>query len=186
MKNRLLASLLFVFAVAGTLGAQAPEGGSLEGTLKVPDAAQFVGQPKGTPLTGDVLFKRTHEVGSLIRCPVCQGRAIADSPSEMAVNMKEQVRELLARGYTEEQILKYFELSYGQFVLLKPKFEGVTGIVWVLPLIALAIGAAVLFFKFRKLEHAPASATAGAPESAPAVDDPYLARVRDLVGGDKS
>jgi len=160
---------------------------SADAGLRVPDAAQFVGSPKGTPLAGPELNKRTHEVGSLLRCPVCQGMSIADSPSEMAVNMKEQVRELLARGYTEEQILQYFELSYGQFVLLKPKFEGVTGVVWVLPLLALAVGAVILVMKLRKLEAGPPSRQSEeARAAAPApVEDPYLARVRDLVGGGK-
>jgi cytochrome c-type biogenesis protein CcmH len=111
----------------------------------------------------------------------------------MAVNMKHQVRELLARGFTEEQILKYFELSYGQFVLLKPKFEGVTGMVWVLPLVALLIGGFVLFFTLRRLEKGPASqkVAAALPTSdvqppAAEPEDPYLARVRELVSGDKS
>lgn len=149
--------------------------------LKVPDAGQFVGVPQGTPMTGAALETRTNEIGHLLRCPVCQGMAVSDSPAEMAVNMKGQVRELLARGYTEEQILKYFELSYGQFVLLKPKFEGVTGMVWVLPVLALVIGAVVVFFKFRKLEQAPAAP----PAATSAPEDPYLARVRDMVGGDK-
>jgi cytochrome c-type biogenesis protein CcmH len=184
MKTRLFAIVVLLFAVS--LGAQTTD---TAGTLKVPDAANFVGAPKGTPLSGDALFQRTNEVGSLLRCPVCQGMSIADSPSEMAVNMKHQVRELLARGYTEEQILKYFELSYGQFVLLKPKFEGVTGMVWILPFIALLVGGAVLFFKFRKLEHEPRSASTAetpAAETANEVEDPYLARVRDLVSGGKS
>jgi cytochrome c-type biogenesis protein CcmH len=100
----------------------------------------------------------------------------------MAVNMKGQVRELLARGYTEEQILDYFERSYGQFVLLKPKFQGITAFVWLLPLIALALGAVVVFTKIRKLEQPVATA---APPATPA-EDPYLARVREMVGGDKS
>jgi cytochrome c-type biogenesis protein CcmH len=150
-------------------------------SLKVPDAAQFVGQPKGTPIAGAQLYQRTNEVGGLLRCPVCQGMSVADSPSEMAVNMKGQVRELLARGYTEEQILKYFELSYGQFVLLKPKFEGVNSLVWLLPVIALLIGGAIVFFKLRKLERGPAPAAEAKTEDA----DPYLARVRDMVGGGK-
>ncbi|HYI08609.1 MAG TPA: cytochrome c-type biogenesis protein [Thermoanaerobaculia bacterium] len=152
--------------------------------LKVPDAAQFVGQPQGMPIAGAQLTQRTNEVSELLRCPVCQGMAVADSPAEMAVNMKAQVRELLARGYTEEQILKYFELSYGQFVLLRPKFEGATSMVWLLPVFALLIGAAVLFFKLRKLEKAPSSAAAASTpvES----DDEYLSRVRDLVTGGKS
>jgi len=143
--------------------------------LKVPDAAQFVGQPQGTPLTGPQLIQRTNEIGSKLRCPVCQGMAISDSPAEMAVNMKGQVRELLERGYTEGQILKYFELSYGEFVLLEPKSPWV----WLLPVLALLLGAIVLFLKFRELEEAP-------PAAAPApAEDPYVARVRDLVSGGK-
>ena len=149
-------------------------------TLEVPDAAQFVGPPKGLPVAGQQLYVRTNEVASLLRCPVCQGMSVADSPSEMAVNMKEQVRELLARGFTEEQILSYFELSYGQFVLLKPKFQGVNGLVWLLPLIALGIGVAIVFFKLRKLSaEVP-------PPVANVAEDPYVARVRDLVSGEKS
>ena len=145
--------------------------------LKVPDAAQFVGPPKGTPLTGDALYQRTNEVGSLLRCPVCQGMAVSDSPAEMAVNMKAQVRELLARGYTEEQILEYFEKSYGQFVLLRPK----SPVVWLLPVFALILGVVVVFVKLRKLEKQPV--TSNQPPAT--ADDPYLARVRDLVGGEK-
>jgi cytochrome c-type biogenesis protein CcmH len=152
--------------------------------LKVPDAATFVGPPQGTPLAGQPLTQRTHEIASLLRCPVCQGMAVADSPAEMAVNMKAQVHELLSRGYTEEQILKYFELSYGQFVLLRPKFEGVNRLVWLLPVGALLLGVAIVFVKLRKLEAAP-QPTSGAPQLPP-TDDPYLARVRDLVSGDKS
>ena len=119
--------------------------------LKVPDAAQFVGAPQGTPLRGDALTQRTHEVSGLLRCPVCQGMAVSDSPAEMAINMKGQVRELLERGYTEEQILKYFELSYGQFVLLRPK----SPIVWLLPVVALLLGVTVVFLKLKNLQKAP-------------------------------
>src|SRR5687768_17180663 len=105
--------------------------------------------------------------------------AVADSPAEMAVNMKAQVHELLQRGYTEEQILKYFELSYGQFVLLRPKFEGVNRLVWLLPLGALLVGITIVFFTLKKLEARAAAvpATSNQPPATP--DDPYLARVRD-------
>lgn len=180
------AAVLLILLLASVAGAQTPP---IEGTLKVPDAAQFVGQPKGTPLTGAELAARTNQVGSKVRCPVCQGLSVADSPSEMAVNMKEQVRELLSRGYTEEQILKYFELSYGQFVLLEPKFEGVNTLVWLLPGIALLIGGVIVFMKIRNLEQSPKTAAAAgpvAPEgSEPAPADPYLDRVREMVSGGK-
>jgi len=145
--------------------------------VKVPDAAQIIGPPAGTPVTGAQLERRTMEISSELRCPVCQGLAIGDSPSIMAANMKAQVRELLERGYTETQILSYFEKSYGQFVLLKPKFQGVNALVWILPIAALAIGFLLVMSKAKKLESAPAKASL--PEE-PA-DDPYLAQVREMV-----
>jgi cytochrome c-type biogenesis protein CcmH len=168
MKKLLLALLL-----ATSLFAQP--------NLNVPDAAQFVGQPQGAPIAGEELFRRTNRVSGLLRCPVCQGLSVADSPSEMAVNMKAQVKELLGRGYTEKQILQYFELSYGQFVLLEPKFEGMSSLVWVIPIAALLLGVAVVFFKLKKLE-APLPTDNRQPTTD---NDPYLDRVRDLVAGDK-
>lgn len=150
---------------------------------QVPDASQFVGPPQGRPLSGEELHVRTNQVGALLRCPVCQGLSVADSPAEMAVNMKGQVRDLLARGYTEEQILRYFEQSYGQFVLLKPKFEGFNRLVWLLPGIALLIGLAVVFLKLRNLKRG-SDVTPPAPPAAVA-EDPYLAQVRELVGEGK-
>lgn len=178
----LLSTILALTAFAATAQPDPPG-------VKVPDAEQFVGKPKGTPLTGDELTRKTQDIAASLRCPVCQGLAIADSPSEMATNMKGQVRELLARGYTQDQILSYFERSYGQFVLLKPKFQGVNTLVWVLPVVALALGVIIVFAKMKSLEAAPATpaATPSVDVSAPAdaPEDPYLARVRDLVKGDK-
>jgi cytochrome c-type biogenesis protein CcmH len=144
---------------------------------KAPDAEQFVGAPQGKPLVSPELDVKTQQLAAQLRCPVCQGLAIADSPSEMAQNMKHQVRELLGRGFTDEQILRYFERSYGQFVLLKPKFQGVNSLVWILPIAVLLLGALLVFTKARKLEgHPPATS-----HESPASQDPYLDRVRDLV-----
>jgi cytochrome c-type biogenesis protein CcmH len=153
------------------------------GQAKAPDAEQFVGPPQGKPLVGPELDVKTQQLAAQLRCPVCQGLAIADSPSEMAQNMKHQVRELLGRGFTEEQILRYFERSYGQFVLLKPKFQGVNSLVWILPIAVLLLGGLIVFTKARKLE-APLGATVSPPATShepPASQDPYLDRVRDLV-----
>jgi cytochrome c-type biogenesis protein CcmH len=150
--------------------------------VKVPDADTVVGAPKGQPLAGDELARTTQEIAGTIRCPVCQGLSIADSPAEMAQNMKAQVRSLLARGYTREQILSYFERSYGQFVLLAPKFQGVNTLVWTLPIFALLLGVVIVFFKMKKLEQPPENRQPTTDNATP--EDPYLARVRDLVKGD--
>jgi cytochrome c-type biogenesis protein CcmH len=145
--------------------------------IKVPDAEQFVGKPQGQPVSGAILDQRTNETAALLRCPVCQGMSIADSPSEMAVNMKHQVRELISRGYTQEQILRYFERSYGQFVLLKPKFQGVNTLVWILPIVALAVGIFAIFSFIGKGSRQPVDEM-----PATADEDPYLAEVRKLTG----
>jgi cytochrome c-type biogenesis protein CcmH len=172
--------LLLIALLSGAAGFSLPS----YSQSKAPDAQQFVGSPKGAPLSGAALDEKAHEVAGLLRCPVCQGLSVADSPAEMAVNMKRQVRDLLSRGYTEEQILQYFELSYGQFVLLRPKFQGVNTLVWILPIAALLLGFAVVITKMKHLSAVPAQPQPS-QQPAGAADDPYLAQVRELVGGGK-
>ncbi|HET7433395.1 MAG TPA: cytochrome c-type biogenesis protein CcmH [Thermoanaerobaculia bacterium] len=132
--------------------------------------------PRGVPVQGAALVRQTHEIAATLRCPVCQGLSVADSPSEMAVNMKNEVRDMLARGYTREQIESHFVRSYGEFVLLAPKFKGVNALVWILPIAALLLGAFVVRMKLRRLAAAPESRN----------EDPDLARVRELVKGTAS
>jgi cytochrome c-type biogenesis protein CcmH len=129
-----------------------------------------------TPPQGDELARQTQEIASRLRCPVCQGLSVADSPSEMAVNMKTEVRDMLARGHTREQIEAHFVRSYGEFVLLAPKFEGVNALVWILPIAALLVGALAVRMKLRKLAAAPRLKN----------NDADLARVRELVKGTTS
>ena len=180
--RRVLAVIVhaMVIIAAGALAAQT----NVPASTHVPDASQYVGAPAGVALQGAELERRTTEIGALLRCPVCQGLAVSDSRADMAVNMKGQIRDLLARGYTEEQILSYFEQSYGQFVLLRPKFEGLNVLVWVLPILALVGGAVIVFRKARSLERA-AAASAEPDRPAAVPEDPYLAQVRELVGGEK-
>ena len=133
--------------------------------------------PQGTPLQGPALEQRTQEIASGLRCPVCQGLSIADSPSEMAVNMKAEVRSMVAKGYTREQIEAYFVRSYGEFVLLEPRFEGVNALVWILPVAALLLGAFAVWSVLRRWTAVPQ------PKPRVSADDPDLARVRELVKG---
>jgi len=170
---------LLTLLLATTLLAQSP-------AVKVPDADTIIGAPQGQPLAGDDLTRTTQEIASTIRCPVCQGLSIADSPAEMAQNMKAQVRELLSRGYTRHQIESYFEKSYGQFVLLAPKFQGVNSLVWTLPILALIFGIFVVFMKMKSLEQTPVADSGNQPPATGNSEtDPYLARVRELVKGDQ-
>ena len=113
------------------------------------DSSVTIGEPKGAPLEGDELDKRTEEVSSLMRCPVCQGLSIADSPTLLAQAMKSEVRQFLAAGYTEAQIFDYFEQSYGEFVRLEPKAKGFNLVVWIAPVVALLIGVVVIVVRLR-------------------------------------
>src|SRR5439155_17174077 len=112
--------------------------------------AAGIGAPKGPQLSGPELDKRTDDIGALLRCPVCQGLSVADSPATMARNMKAEVREKLAKGYDQEQILAYFERSYGEFVRLEPPMRGVNWLVWFGPVAALLAGGAVVAWALRR------------------------------------
>jgi cytochrome c-type biogenesis protein CcmH len=152
------------------------------------DPALVVGAPKGPPLQGAALDARTEAVAGVLRCPVCQGLSVADSPATMAVNMKVQVREMLAVGYDQEQILAYFERSYGEFVRLDPPLRGVNWLVWLLPLAGLLAGGAVVALTLRRAGPAPAPAEPPAASSRDTLpEDPRLARavlrVRELAYG---
>ncbi|HEY6844060.1 MAG TPA: cytochrome c-type biogenesis protein [Thermoanaerobaculia bacterium] len=137
--------------------------------------AVALGVPQAQPLSGAALDQRTQEVASLLRCPVCQGMSVADSPSTVAQDMKHQVRDMLAKGYTQEQILAYFEQSYGQFVLEKPKNK----LVWILPVLILVIGAIVVVTTARKLSAEPQTT-----DNREQTTDPYVEQVRKLVRHD--
>jgi cytochrome c-type biogenesis protein CcmH len=83
---------------------------------------------------------RVTDLGSRIKCPVCQGEAIGDSPSETAQAMVEIVREKIEAGETDGQIIDYFTARYGDGILLDPPFAGRTLLVWLMPVVAVAAG----------------------------------------------
>lgn len=131
-----------------------------------------IGTPAGPPLAGTALESLTEEVSSLMRCPVCQGLSVADSPTPLASAMKNEVRDLLATGYSREQVLEYFEQSYGEFIRLAPQARGFNLTVWLAPLALLLIGVGLILRRRR----------ATAPESsAAAAADPALAAYRERV-----
>jgi cytochrome c-type biogenesis protein CcmH len=155
--------LSLLLALAAPAAAQEPSPGAA--AFEAQDAAaredprEVVGTPRGLALSGAALDARTEEVGGLLRCPVCQGLSVADSPATMATNMKDRVRELLAEGYDEEQVLAYFERSYGEFVRLEPPRRGINWLVWLAPPLALLAGLAVVRRVFVK----PGGAVAAPP-----------------------
>jgi len=147
----------------------------------VADPRAVVGAPRGQPLSGPALDAVVQEVAAVLRCPVCQGLSVADSPTEMARNMKQQAREMLAAGYDREQVLGYFEASYGEFVRLQPPLRGVNWVVWVAPVLGLLAGGFIITRSLRR-ERPAAEAVAPTDADEPALA-PYLVRVRELAYG---
>jgi len=79
----------------------------------------------------------------MLRCPVCQGESIQESPAALAKEMRQVVREQLAAGRSSEQVKAYFVSKYGEWILLEPKARGVNLTVYVVPVL-LIVGGAVL------------------------------------------
>jgi cytochrome c-type biogenesis protein CcmH len=151
------------------------------------DARNVLGAPAGPAITGSVLDARTEDVAALLRCPVCQGLSVADSPSSAAQNMKRQIRDLLAAGYDGPQVMAYFERSYGEFVRLQPPLRGINWLLWLAPAVALAGGGFWLVRGSRRRQAARAAEPVAPAEAAAPVDPalaPYRERVRALAYGD--
>lgn len=145
------------------------------------DPSAVVGPPAGPPLSGEALTAETNAVSKHLRCPVCQGLSVADSPSESALAMKAEVQDLVAQGYSQTQVLDYFEASYGEFIRLEPKAEGLNLLVWIAPGLALVGGLGWVAATMRRRGAASPGLEAAAEPVDPALA-PWLAQVHRDVG----
>jgi cytochrome c-type biogenesis protein CcmH/NrfF len=92
----------------------------------------------------------TSAVAAQLRCPVCQGLSIQDSPTELALEMRAVVRDQLAAGNTPDEVRAYFVSKYGEWILLEPKPEGFNLAVYLLPVIVLVLGGATIVLAVRR------------------------------------
>lgn len=118
------------------------------------------------------------EIGSGLRCVVCQNLSVADSPSEMANQMRGVIRERLAAGDTPEQVVHYFVGKYGEWILLAPAPHGFNLVVWVAPVFAVLIGLGVVALLLRRWTR-PRAARAAGP-----VDPAIRERIRREIGAE--
>jgi cytochrome c-type biogenesis protein CcmH len=96
------------------------------------------------------LEARARELSRELRCMVCQNQSIDESDAPLARDLRLLVRERLTKGDSDHQVLDFLVARYGEFVLLKPRLESRTLILWVLPPAALAAGAIGLFLAIRR------------------------------------
>src|SRR5436309_11269428 len=124
------------------------------------------------------LDQRVHDVASQLKCPICQGESVADSPSQLAQQMRGVIRQQLQSGKSEQEVIQYFRTSYGDQIVWSPPWQGFTLLAWLVPIGLLLAGIILLFFVLRDWRAlAPASSTAGDPEPS-SVDEVDLAFYR--------
>jgi cytochrome c-type biogenesis protein CcmH len=130
-----------------------------------------------------------YEIGSQLRCVVCQNLSVADSPSEMAGQMRALIRERLAAGDSPEQVTQYFVDRYSQWVLLAPRAEGFNLVVWAAPIVAVVVGLVVVALLIRRWTRRPAPGATAATTTgagAPGVDPAMRERIRREMETDEA
>ncbi len=142
-----------------------------------PAWAQGASAPvQAAPLAEDpALEARVLAVAEELRCLVCQNETIAASHADLAVDLRKQIRQKLAAGQSERQILDFMTERYGDFVLYRPPLKATTVALWAGPFVLLGVGAAVLVLNIRRRHRAAATPELSASDAE---------RARHLLGED--
>jgi cytochrome c-type biogenesis protein CcmH/NrfF len=138
-------------ALAALIAAAAP-GAHIAAQQQVA-SPQTVAAPQ--TVADSVLEARTAALASQLRCPVCQGLSIQDSPSELSQQMRAVVKDQLREGKTPEQVKAYFISKYGEWILLEPKAHGFNVLVYAMPVLLVALGLGVIVLAVRKWTRPP-------------------------------
>lgn len=105
---------------------------------------------RAAPAPPAVDEETVHRIAAQLRCVVCQNLSVADSPSEMANQMRGIIRERLRAGDTPEQVIQYFVDKYGEWILLTPRPHGFNLLVWVLPFAGIGLGLGLILLLARR------------------------------------
>jgi len=95
--------------------------------------------------TESALEKRVTALTENLRCLVCQNQSIADSHAPLAIDLKNQIREKMRQGVSNDQIVDYLVQRYGDFVLYRPPVKATTLALWFGPAAILLLGLLMLF-----------------------------------------
>ena len=97
------------------------------------------GSPPGTP--APVSDNDVIRVAKQLYCPVCPNTPLDVCETQACQDWRAQIKDQLGQGWTDQQVIDYFVTQYGERVLAEPKRSGFTSFVWLLPVLALALGA---------------------------------------------
>lgn len=96
------------------------------------------------------LERRVLSLSEELRCLVCQNQSLADSDAELAVDLRNQIRDKLGQGMSEKQVVDYMVERYGDFVRYRPPFKAATFVLWFGPLLLLIVAVAALFTRIAR------------------------------------
>lgn len=117
--------------------------------------------PPVPPAEADpALEQRVAALAEQLRCLVCQNQSLADSNASLALDLKNQVREKLAAGQSEQQVVDFMVARYGDFVLYRPPVKATTWLLWFGPFVLLAAAVAALLVRLARRRQPQALADA--------------------------
>jgi cytochrome c-type biogenesis protein CcmH len=134
--------------------------------------ATLVFSATALPQESSELEKRTMKIAAELRCLVCQNQTIADSSADLAVDLRRQIREALAKGASEREVLDFMVQRYGDFVLYRPPLKANTVLLWSGPFLLLALGLWLLARRVRSAARPAAPLSAEERARAAALLDP--------------
>ncbi len=96
--------------------------------------------------------RRYHQLVDELRCLVCQNQNLADSNSQLALDLRDKIYEMVKTNQTDQQVIDYMVNRYGEFVLYNPPLDPVTASLWLGPIILLIAGIIMLLFNIKNRE----------------------------------
>jgi cytochrome c-type biogenesis protein CcmH len=105
--------------------------------------------PYSPALAQEPDYDHVNEIAKNLNCPTCTGINLADCRTLTCEQWRNQINDLVAQGYSDEEVLNYFATRYGTQVLQEPPKSGWTLFLWVLPVLALLVGGGWLIFAMR-------------------------------------
>ena len=112
-------------------------------------------QPIEGTFSDPVTEKRAHALQRQLRCMVCQGQSIDESDAPLAQDLRRLVREQIAAGRSDAEILEFLHARFGDFVLMQPPVQPYTWLLWVAPLLALGVAGAVAWSVISRARRLP-------------------------------
>jgi cytochrome c-type biogenesis protein CcmH len=141
--------------------------------LLVSLAAPITAKEAAPAAADPALEKRVMALAEELRCLVCQNQTLAESNAPLAEDLRNQVRERMRKGQSDEEVIDFLVERYGDFVLYRPPLKATTVLLWFGPLLLLAVGFAVLLRRVRS----------GREAADTGISDADRRRAADLLSG---